>query len=186
MKCEIVMRVTEVSDGILAEFEAGNKDISEAIVKFTESRLLELSLKNTLERKVNCGVSFTVPDKQILKEILNGKPLDFGALYPTAFTENIREVYSEENPGNSEELEIVFSEPQKPYIIRDNMKLSKFLLAVVFATCGVGVSAYGVTLFNLSILPVVFGKAAGLIVPIIGLFGFGIFCRFFNQPGGRR
>ena len=66
------------------------------------------------------------------------------------------------------------------------MKLSKFLLAVVFATCGIGVSAYGITLFNLSILPVVLGKVAGLIVPILGFTGFGIFCRYFNQPGGRR
>ena len=183
MRCEIVMRVNEVSDGILAEFEAGNKGISEAIAKFIEKRLLELSLENTLDCKENYGISVIVPNKQILKEILNGKPLDFGALYPTAFTENIRKFYPDEN---SDELEIIFSEPQKPYIIRDNMRLSKFLLAVVFITCGIGVSFYGVTLFNLSIIPAVFGKVADLIVPIAGLFGFGIFCRYFNQPGGRR
>ena len=182
MRHEIVMRVNEVSDGILAEFEAGNKGISEAIAKFIEKRLLELSMENTL-RKENYNISVIVPDKQILKEILNGKPLDFGALYPTAFTENIRKFYPDEN---SDELEIIFSEPQKPYIIRDNMRLSKFLLAVVFITCGIGVPFYGVTLFNLSIIPAVFGKVAGLIVPIAGLSGFGIFCRYFNQPGGRR
>ena len=183
MRYEIVMRVTEVSDGILAEFEAGNKGISEAIAKFIEKRLLELSLENTLNCKETFNISVIVPDKHILKEILNGKSLDFGALYPTAFAENIRKFYPDENP---DELEIIFSEPQKPYIIRNDKRLIKFLLAVVFITCGMGVSFYGVTLFNLSIIPAVFGKAAGLIVPIAGLSGFGIFCRYFNQPGGRR
>ena len=186
MRYEIVMNVTETSAGILAEFTTENQRMAETIEKYINRRLGEMNMGDTAQCSERGVISIKVSDKQTLKELLNGKPLDFGALYPTAFAEHIRELYLDGEAGTEDELEIVFSEPQKPYIIRDNMKLSKFLLAVVFATCGVGVAAYGVTLFNLSILPAVFGKAAGLIVPIIGLTGFGIFCRFFNQPGGRR
>ena len=35
--------------------------------------------------------------------------------------------------------------------INDNVKLSKFILAVIFVTCGIGVSVHGITLFNLSL-----------------------------------
>ena len=186
MRCEIVMNVTETSAGILAEFTADNHRMAETIETYINRRLDEMNLDNTMQYGACGTISVEVPDKQMLKELLNGKPLDFGALYPTSFAENLRELYLDGEAGAETELEIVFSEPQKPYIVRDNIKLSKFLLAVVFATCGIGVSAYGITLFNLSILPAVFGKVAGLIVPLVGLCGFGIFCRHFNQPGGRR
>ena len=186
MRCEIVMNVTETSAGILAEFTAADQRMAEIVTTYINRRLGEMNLDDTMQCGACGTISVEVPDKQMLKELLNGKPLDFGTLYPTSFTEHIREIYLDGEAGTEEEPEIIFTEPQKPYVIRDNMKLSKFLLAVVFATCGIGVSAYGITLFNLSILSAVFGKAAGLIVPILGLTGVGIFCRYFNQPGGRR
>ena len=186
MRCEVVMNVTKSSEGILAQFATENPEIAQTIKTYINRRLGEMNLDDTAQCSEQGVISIEVPDKQTLKELLNGKPLDFGALYPTSFAEHIRKLYLDRDASTEEEPEMIFTEPQKLYVIRDNMKLSKFLLAVVFVTCGIGVSVYGVTLFNLSILPAVFGKAAGLVVPIIGLSGFGLFCRYFNQPGGRK
>ena len=82
--------------------------------------------------------------------------------------------------------EILFTEPQKLKFINDDVKLSKFILAVIFVTCGIGVSVYGITLFNLSIIDAVFGKLGGLISMLGGIVFLGIFGSLFNQPGGRR
>ena len=60
------------------------------------------------------------------------------------------------------------------------------ILAVIFVTCGIGVSVYGITLFNLSIIDAVFGKIGGLISMLGGIMFLGIFGYLFNQPGGRR
>jgi len=95
-------------------------------------------------------------------------------------------MFAERGVSELENAEIIFSEPQKLKCINDNFKLSKFILAVIFITCGIGVSAYGITLFNLSVIDAVFGKIGGLISIFIGIVFLSIFNTVFNQPGGRR
>ena len=202
MKLVISMKVDPENDIIRAEFSVFNPDrmmqdetvfqASEITAEFLHKRLQEVNVPDTLEFDSNVHtdrkyhISVSVPDKRILKEVLNGKTLDLGDLYSTEFPKVLQQLFVERGLSGPEDAEILFTEPQKLKFINDDVKLSKFILAVIFVTFGIGVSAYGITLFNLSIIDVVFGKIGGLISMIGGIVFLGIFGFLFNQPGGRR
>ena len=202
MKFVISMQVNQESDIIRAEFSVFNPDrmmqdetvfqAAEITDEFLHKRLQEVNVPDTLEFDSNVHtdrkyhISVSVPDKRILKEVLNGKTLDLGDLYSTEFPKLLQQLFVERGLAGLEDAEILFTEPQKLKFINDDVKLSKFILAVIFVTFGIGVSAYGITLFNLSIIDVVFGKIGGLISMLGGIMFLGIFGFLFNQPGGRR
>ena len=202
MKLVISMQVNQESDFIRAEFSVFEPDrvlleqtvfqAAEITAEFLHKRLQEVNVPDTLEFDADVHadgtyhISVSVPDKRILKEVLNGKTLDLGDLYSTEFPKVLQQLFVERGLAGSEDAEILFTEPQKLKFINDDVKLSKFILAVIFVTCGIGVSVYGITLFNLSIIDAVFGKIGGLISMLGGFAFLGIFGYLFNQPGGRR
>ncbi len=202
MKFVISMQVNPENDIIRAEFSVFEPDrvlqeqtvfqAAEITAEFLHKRLQEVNVPDTLEFDSNMHtdgkyhISVRVPDKRILKEILNGKALDLGNLYSTEFPKLLQQMFVERGLADLENAEILFTEPQKLKIINDDVKLSKFIMAVIFVTCGIGVSVYGITLFNLSIIDAVFGKIGGLISMLGGIVFLGIFGYLFNQPGGRR
>ena len=196
------MQVNPESNIIRAEFSVFESDrmlqdqtvfqAAEITSDFLHKRLQEVNVPDTLEFDADVHadgtyhISVSVPDKRILKEVLNGKTLDLGDLYSTEFPKVLQQLFVERGLLGPEDAEILFTEPQKLKFINDDVKLSKFILAVIFATFGIGVSAYGITLFNLSVIDVVFGKIGGLISMLGGIMFLGIFGFLFNQPGGRR
>ena len=202
MKLVISMQVNQESDFIRAEFSVFEPDrvlqeqtvfqAAEITAEFLHKRLQEVNVPDTLEFDSQMHtdgtyhISVSVPDKRILKEVLNGKTLDLGDLYSTEFPKLLKSIFTERGLAALEDAEILFTEPQKLKFINDDVKLSKFILAVIFVTCGIGVSVYGITLFNLSIIDVVFGKIGGLISMLGGIVFLGIFGYLFDQPGGRR
>ena len=202
MKLVISMKVDPENDIIRAEFSVFNPDrmmqdetvfqAAEITAEFLHKRLQEVNVPDTLEFDSNMHadgkyhISVSVPDKRILKEVLNGKELELGNLYSTEFPKLLQQMFVERGLADLEDAEILFTEPQKLKIINDDVKLSKFIMAVIFVTCGIGVSVYGITLFNLGIIDVVFGKIGGLISMLGGIVFLGIFGYLFNQPGGRR
>ena len=203
MKFVISMQVYPENNIFRAEFSVFEPDrmmqdetvfqAAEITADFLHKRLQEVNVPDTLEfdsQMHTAGtyhISMSVPDKRILKEVLNGKELDLGNLYSTEFTKLLQQMFVERGLlADLEDAEILFTEPQKLKFINDDVKLSKFILAVIFVTCGIGVSVYGITLFNLGIIDVVFGKIGGLISMLGGIMFLGIFGFLFNQPGGRR
>ena len=202
MKFVISMQVNQESDIIRAEFSVFDPErmmhdetvfqAAEITADFLHKRLQEVNVPDTLEFDSDVHtdgkyhISVIVPDKRILKEVLNGKELDLGNLYSTELPKVLQQLVVERGLSGPEDTEILFTEPQKLKFINDDVKLSKFILAVIFVTFGIGVSAYGITLFNLSIIDVVFGKIGGLISMLGGIMFLGIFGFLFNQPGGRR
>ena len=202
MKLVISMKVDPENDIVRAEFSVFNPDrmmqdetvfqAAEITADFLHKRLQEVNVPDTLEFDFQMHtdgtyhISVSVPDKRILKEVLNGKTLDLGDLYSTEFPKVLQQLFVERGLSGPEDADILFTEPQKLKFINDDVKLSKFILAVIFVTCGIGVSVYGITLFNLSIIDVVFGKIGGLISMLGGIVFLGIFGYLFNQPGGRR
>ena len=202
MKFVISMQVNLENDIIRSEFSVFEVDTvlqdqtlfqaAEITAEFLHKRLQEVNVPDTLEFDSNVHtdgkyhISMRVPDKRILKEVLNGKTLDLGDLYSTEFPKVLQQLFVERGLSGPEDAEILFTEPQKLKFINDDVKLSKFILAVIFITCGIGVSVYGITLFNLSMIDAVFGKLGGLISMLGGIVFLGIFGLLFNQPGGRR
>ena len=202
MKLVISMQVNQECDFIRAEFSVFKPDrmlqdqtvfqAAEITAEFLHKRLQEVNVPDTLEFDSQMHtdgtyhISVSVPNKRILKEALNGKELDLGNLYSTEFPKLLQQMFVERGLADLEDAEILFTEPQKLKIINDDVKLSKFIMAVIFVTCGIGVSVYGITLFNLGIIDVVFGKIGGLISMLGGIMFLGIFGFLFNQPGGRR
>lgn len=202
MKFVISMQVNPENDIVRADFSVFEPDrmlqdetvfqAAEITAEFLHKRLQEVKLPDTLDFDTNeqtdgkYHISVSVPDKSTLKEVLNGKALDLGNLYSTEFPKLLQQMFVERGLSELEDAEILFTEPQKLKFINDDVKLSKFILAVIFVTCGIGVSVYGITLFNLSIIDAVFGKLGGLISMLGGIVFLGIFGSLFNQPGGRR
>ena len=202
MNFVISMQVKPENDIVRADFSVLEPDrmlqdetlfkAAEITAEFLRKRLQEVKVPDTLEFDANehtdgkYHISMRVPDKRILKDVLNGKALEFGNLYSTAFPKLLQQMFVERGLSELEDAEIIFIEPQKLKFINDDVKLSKFILAVIFVTCGIGVSVYGITLFNLSMFDAVFGKIGGLISMLGGIMFLGIFGFLFNQPGGRR
>lgn len=202
MKIEIKMIVNEENNNIRADFyvkdyeaKAETTQIPQTIsliIEYIRKRLLDLNIEDNLKRNQknfdDGFVSFNimVPNKKCLKELLYGKELGFGDSYSMGFVQQLVKLIKEKNIEKEENTDIRFIEPQKVWIIRDVKKKSILLLAIVFSTLGIGISFKGLTMINISLIELTLGKSAGIIIPVIALTLFGIFCWFFDQPGGRR
>lgn len=201
MKIEIKMLVEEIDDNIRADFYVKDCEVkydnkitqaTSLIIEYISNRMMDLKLKDTLEMNENInsdGVfkfNIIVPSKKVLKELLYGKELGFGDSYSMGFVQQLVKLIKEKNIEKEENTDIRFIEPQKVWIIRDVKKKSILLLAIVFSTLGIGISFKGLTMINISLIELTLGKSAGIIIPVIALTLFGIFCWFFDQPGGRR
>ena len=202
MKIEVKMIVTELNNNIKADFSVKdyenkneNNKIPQTvnlIIEYIRTRLMDLKLKDTLEMNEDINsdgifkFNIIVPSKKILKELLYGKELGVGDSYSTGFVQQLAKIFEEENIEKDENGGIRFIEPQKLWIIRDVKKKSILLLAIVFSTLGIGISFKGLTMINISLIELTLGKSAGIIIPVIALSLFGIFCWFFDQPGGKR
>jgi hypothetical protein len=202
MKIIVTMNVNSERDLVKAELSVFDQEctleretafhVAEIVTDFLRKRFQNLSLKDTVNFDHNMHsdgtyrITMTVPDKRILKEILNGKELSFGSMYSTAFANQLHDLLASSGLSELKDAEVLFVEPQKIGLINDDLKLSKFILVVIFLTCGMGFSAYGVTLFNLSIIEAALGKLGGLISLLLGILFLSVFSLLFNQPGGRR
>ena len=128
MKLVISMQVNPESNIIRAEFSVFNPDrmmqdetvfqAAEITADFLHKRLQEVNVPDTLEFDTNVHadgkyhISMSVPDKRILKEVLNGKTLDLGDLYSTEFPKVLQQLFVERGLSELEDAEIIFIEPQ--------------------------------------------------------------------------
>ena len=147
MKLVISMQVNPESNIIRAEFSVFESDrmlqdqtvfqAAEITAEFLHKRLQEVNVPDNLEFDSQMHtdgtyhISVSIPDKRILKEVLNGKELELGNLYSTEFPKLLQQMFVERGLADLENAEILFTEPQKLKFINDDVKLSKFIMAVI-------------------------------------------------------